>query len=127
MTSQKLEIPESFPGKISSPPEVVAKKPRQTNGQPRERRLSIRQAVANAKKQKKLDTDRVPEDPDKPYYHYFDFIALKTDDIQQNDHYVMTCMNTICRSGVLKPFSELEWWSDGGGKVLPLSRLLSNL
>lgn len=116
-TSVELRIPKAWEGKIRkflSPRGASDHQPRPPVN---EKRMSLRQKGQVEKSRKKLDTDRTPVISDKPHYYYIDFICQKTDEIRQDDSYVRVSMDRVLNSGILTEIKEIEWWSDGAGKV----------
>lgn len=83
--------------------------------------MNLRMQLQAAKKSRKIPFTSEPPTPDTPYIVYFDFLCEKTDHIKQNDVYVRRSTEVLVDRGIFKRngITELEWFSDGCGKVSP--------
>ena len=83
--------------------------------------MNLRMQLQAAKKSRKIPFASEPPTPDTPYIVYFDFLCEKTDHIKQNDVYVRRSTEVLVDRGIFKRngITELEWFSDGCGKVSP--------
>jgi hypothetical protein len=85
--------------------------------------------LQSAKKSRKIPFTSEPPTPDTPYIVYFDFLCEKTDHIKQNDVYVRRSTEVLVERGIFKRngITELEWFSDGCGKVPPFPLISHSL
>ena len=91
----------------------------QSDDKPVKNSINLRVRNQMAKKERKIETTSEPRTSDTPYIIYFDFIREKRAGVTQNDVYVKRAMEILVNSNIFKNngITELEWFSDGCGKV----------
>lgn len=80
---------------------------------------SLRVQLQATRKVRKIPFTSEPTTSDTPHILYFDFVCEKRDHVGQNDVYVRRSTEILAESGLFKAngITELEWFSDGCGKV----------
>jgi hypothetical protein len=81
--------------------------------------VNLRMQLQSVRKSRKIPFTAEPPTPDTPYIVYFDFVCEKTDHVKQNDVYVRRSTEVLVNKGIFRRngITELEWFSDGCGKV----------
>jgi hypothetical protein len=87
--------------------------------------MNLRMQLQSARRSRKIPFTTEPTTPDTPFIVYFDFVCEKTEHVAQNDVYVRRSTEVLVENGLFKRnnITELEWFSDGCGKVAPLSSI----
>jgi len=91
--------------------------------------VNLRMQLQSAKKSRKIPFAAEPPTPDTPFIVYFDFLCEKMDHVKQNDVYVRRSTEVLVEKGIFmnNGITELEWFSDGCGKVQPSPSFLTPL
>ena len=118
-----LKLPFDSAGSLPSPP---AKKKRRTKEEiaasdekPVKNAPNLRMQLQSARRERKIPFTSEPTTPDTPFIVYFDFVCEKFEHVAQNDVYVRRSTEVLVENGLFKRngITELEWFSDGCGKV----------
>jgi hypothetical protein len=116
-----------FESKPFESPALVKRKRRtkeeiaESDDKPVKNSVNLRMALQAARKSRKIPFTSEPATPDTPFIVYFDFVCEKLEHVRQNDVYVRRSTEVLVEHGLfqLNGITELEWFSDGCGKVLP--------
>jgi hypothetical protein len=118
-----LKLPFDSAAALPSPP---AKKKRRTKEEiaasdekPVKNSANLRMQLQSTRKSRKIPFTSEPTTPDTPFIVYFDFVCEKLEHVAQNDVYVRRSTEVLVQHGIFKRtgITELEWFSDGCGKV----------
>ena len=114
--SKPFESPAPVKRKRRTKEEIAA-----SHEKPVENSVNLRMKLQGTRKSRKIPFTSEPTTPDKPFIVYFDFVCEKLEHVSQNDVYVRRSTEVLVEHGLfqLNGITELEWFSDGCGKVLP--------
>lgn len=81
--------------------------------------VNLRMQLQSTRKSRKIPFTAEPTTSDTPFIVYFDFVCEKQEHVLQNDVYVRRSTEALVESGLFQRngITELEWFSDGCGKV----------
>jgi hypothetical protein len=112
--SKPFEMPPTVKKKRRTKEEIAA-----SEEKPVKNSLNLRMQLQSTRKSRKIPFTSEPATPDTPFIVYFDFVCEKQENVLQNDVYVRRSTEVLVNSGLfqLNGITELEWFSDGCGKV----------
>jgi len=90
--------------------------------------MNLRMQLQAVRRSRKIPFTADATTPDTPFIVYFDFVCEKLEHVAQDDVYVRRSTEVLIEHGLFKRngITELEWFSDGCGKVcllVPISQL----